>query len=36
MSLYRADLRLALFPPLGVTAAAAIVVDGWRRQASPM
>ena len=25
MSLYRADLRLALFPPLGVTAAAAIV-----------
>ena len=27
MSLYRADLRLALFPPLGVTAAAAILVE---------
>jgi hypothetical protein len=36
MSLYRADLRLALFPPLGVTAAAALCLEGWRRQASPM
>jgi hypothetical protein len=27
MSLYRADLRLALFPPLGVTAAALISVE---------
>ena len=36
MSLYRADLRLALFPPLGVTTAASCLAPSGFADVSPV